>query len=312
MMKYRRLGRTGLEVSVVGLGTWQLSGVWGKQFDQAEVNAMFARARDLGINFVDTAECYGDHLAERLLGGAIAGERERWIVATKFGHNPANNLGDGNYAPAQVLAQLEASLRALGTDYIDVYQIHSAPDALFDNDELWTMLDAQVRAGKVRWLGNSIGMPHQRGQVERSPGYGISVIQTIYNAVRQVARDHVFPVARAHDLGVIARVPLASGFLCGRYRPGHAFEHDDVRSWRPAEGRDREIARALAFLENKPAEVEAAAWASAWCLGDDIVASVIPGVKSVAQVESNARAAAIDPWRQPAECYSPPCHGRGD
>lgn len=290
-MKYRKLGRTGLEVSVVGIGTWQLSGVWGKDFEQPEVDAIFARARELGINFVDTAECYGDHLAERMLGRAIAGEREHWIIATKFGHNPANDLGDGNYAPAQVLEQLEASLRTLGTDYIDIYQIHSAPDALFDNDALWTMLDGQVRAGKVRFLGNSIGMPNLRAQVERSAEFGISVIQTIYNAVRQGAREHIFPVARAQDLGVIARVPLASGFLSGKYRPGHPFEHGDVRSWRPAEGRDREIGRALQALERKPAAVEAAAWANAWCLKDDAVAAVIPGVKSVAQLESNARAA---------------------
>lgn len=292
-MHYRRLGRTELQVSAVGIGTWQLSGVWNKQFEQAEVEQILARARELGVNFIDTAECYGDHLAETLIGKAIAGQRERWIVATKFGHNTANDLGEENYAPRQVLEQLEASLRALRTEYIDIYQIHSASDERFDNDALWTMLDKQVQAGKLRYLGNSVAMPNMRHQVERSTHYGISVIQTIFNAVRGGARRHIFPLAREQDLGIIARVPLASGFLGGRYQPGHAFEHGDVRSWRPDEGRDREIARALEVLEQRPAGMAAATWANAWCLGYQEVATVIPGIKTVAQLEENAAAADV-------------------
>tara|TARA_R110002072_G_scaffold7949_3_gene42121 strand:- start:10905 stop:11792 length:888 start_codon:yes stop_codon:yes gene_type:complete len=288
-VQYRRLGKTELSVSTVGLGTWQFAGVWGKQFDQREVNRLFSRAAELGINFVDTAECYGlDHLSEQFIGNALAGQRDKWIIATKFGHNSANTLGDENCQPEQVLFQLEASLDALQTDYIDVYQMHSASNDLFDNDELWTMLDKQVQAGKVRFLGNSIGRPNNKFQPKRSLEFGISVIQTIYNLVKTQAEETVFPFAQEQDLGVIARVPLASGFLSGKYQPGHEFDSHDVRSWRPQAGLDKEINAALVALKQKPADLEPAVWASAWCLRQASVATVIPGLKSLEQLELNA------------------------
>ncbi len=289
-MQYRRLGRTELSVSVIGLGTWQLSGVWGKQFAQQEVDAIFARAHELGINFLDTAECYGPgHLSERLIGNAILGEREHWLIATKFGHNPGNDLGDENYEPEQVLIQLEESLRALRTDYIDVYQLHSANNAQFDNDALWTLLDKQVQAGKIRFLGNSVGGNQVEHQVARSGEYGISVIQTPYNALQQVAASQVFPAAAEMDLGVIARAPLAMGLLSGKYRPGHVFE--DVRAmFLPQKHVDEKLAAADKLLGDKPADMAPATWANAWCLREAQVSTVIPGIKSVAQLEVNALA----------------------
>lgn len=293
-MHYRRLGNTELSVSVIGIGTWQFAGVWAKHFEQPEVDAILSRARELGINFIDTAECYGyDHLSEKFIGNSIAGQRDQWIVATKFGHNHGNDLGNGNYQSAQVLIQLEESLRALQTDYIDVYQLHSATDTLFDNDELWTMLNKQVQAGKVRFLGNSIGLSHLQHQAARSREFGISVIQTTYNAVQTKAEQALFPVAAEQDLGVIARTPLASGLLTGKYQPGHVFASDDVRSMRPQQGIDREINAALKVLQEKPGDMEAAAWANAWCLKQSRVAAVIPGIKSLAQLETNALAGSL-------------------
>lgn len=292
-MRYRRLGKTGLSVSVIGLGTWQFAGVWGKQFTQGEVVDIFARARELGINFLDTAECYGPgHLSERLIGNAIVGERERWFIATKFGHNSGNDLGEENYGPAQVKVQLEESLRALRTDYIDVYQLHSAPDEHFDNDELWTMLDKQVQAGKVRFLGNSVGRPAMQQQVERSSEYGISVIQAPYNALQRRAARFLFPIAREMDLGVIARAPLAMGLLSGKYRPGHVFE--DVRAmFIKQEQVDQRLEAADEALRDKPSDMAPATWANAWCLQDSQVSVVIPGIKSVAQLEVNAMAGEV-------------------
>src|SRR5262245_57744054 len=125
-MKYRILGKTNLRVSVVGIGTWQFGGEWGKDFAQDEVNRMFDKARELGINFVDTAECYGDHLSESLIGDAIECDREEWIVATKFGHkfHSYQNRTD-RCAPEDVAPTVEESLRALNTDYIDILQYHS-------------------------------------------------------------------------------------------------------------------------------------------------------------------------------------------
>lgn len=289
-MHYRRLGKTGLQVSVIGVGTWQLGGAWGKQFEQAEVDNLFARAQALGINLVDTAECYGHHVSESLIGHALAGQRQNWLIATKFGHNHQNGLGDGNYQPEQVLLQLEASLRALRTDYIDIYQLHSGTKEQFENDELWTLLDKQVQAGKVRFLGNSIGNPNMLLQVQKSSHYGISVIQTIYNAVKRKAEESVFPSAAQQDLGIIARVPLASGFLTGKYQPGHVFADNDVRSQRPAEGRDNEIQLALDALKEKPADMPAAEWANRWCLRSPQVSCVIPGIKTLEQLEINAAA----------------------
>jgi aryl-alcohol dehydrogenase-like predicted oxidoreductase len=293
-MKYRRLGKTNLNVSAIGVGTWQFGGGWGKTFGQEEATAILDRARALGINFIDTAECYGHHVSESLIGNAIAGNRSHWILATKFGHNAHNGLepAENTKAP-QVLLQLEASLKALKTDYIDVYQLHSATREQFENDELWSMLGKQVQAGKVRFLGNSIGNPNMLPQVQRSSHYGISVIQTIYNAVKPKAEETVFPVARAQDLGVIARVPLASGFLSGKYQPGHVFGDNDVRSQRPADGRDAEIAQALDILKQKPADLNAATWANAWSLRAPEISTVIPGIKSVEQIEINAKAADI-------------------
>ncbi|NQX88434.1 MAG: aldo/keto reductase [Halioglobus sp.] len=288
-MKYRRLGKTELSVSAVGLGTWQFSGVWGKHFEQCEVDEIFARARELGINFLDTAECYGpNHLAERLIGNAIASDRERWLVATKFGHNPGNGLGDENYGPVQVLIQLEDSLRALRTDYIDVYQLHSAPNEYFDNDALWTMLDKQVDAGKVRFLGNSIA-PRMQAQLAKSLDYGIGVIQVPYNALQRRAARLLFPMAQEMDLGVIARAPLAMGLLSGRYRQGHVFE--DVRAMfiQQAQVNER-LAAAAELLRDKPRSMAPSTWANAWCLQESQVSTVIPGVKSVAQLEMNALA----------------------
>ncbi len=293
-MKYRRLGKTELSVSVVGVGSWQFAGVWAKHFDQPEVSDILYRARELGINFIDTAECYGfHHRVEEMIGNSLAGQREHWIVATKFGHNHANDLGDGNYRADQVLIQLEESLRALQSDYIDVYQLHSAADALFDNDELWTMLDKQVQAGKVRFLGNSIGLPHLQYQVAKSRDFGISVIQTTYNAVQTKAEQALFPVAEEQDLGVIARAPLASGFLSGNYQPGHVFPGNDVRAMRPQQGLDREISASLRVLQEKPEEMEPATWANAWCLKQPRVSCVIPGIKSLAQLEMNALAGSV-------------------
>jgi aryl-alcohol dehydrogenase-like predicted oxidoreductase len=293
-MQYRRLGKTGLSVSAVGLGTWQFAGVWGKEFDQQEVNGLFSRAGELGINFVDTAECYGqDHLSEQFIGSAIAGQRDKWIIATKFGHNSANKLGDENFQPEQVLIQLEESLRALQTDYIDVYQLHSANNELFDNEELWTMLDKQVQAGKVRYLGNSIGRPNNKYQGNKSRDFGISVIQITYNASKRIAEDSLLPIAEEQDLGVVVRTPLASGFLSGKYQPGHEFKGFDVRAWRPLAGLDNEINAALEALKQKPADMEPTVWANAWCLRQPRVSTVIPGLKSLEQLELNALAGEI-------------------
>lgn len=291
-MKFRRLGKTNLQVSAVGVGTWQLGNQWGKQFEQREVNAIFARAQALGINLVDTAECYGHHISENFIGNAIKQARDKWIVATKFGHNRGSDLpGDMHWQADQVQLQLEASLRALQTDYIDIYQFHSGTREQLDNDDLWTMLNKQVEAGKIRFLGISIGQPNQLYQVDRATTLGVSVIQTIYNAINTKAADTVLPSCQRQDLGVLARVPLASGFLSGKYQPDAVFSENDVRAERKPEVNQQQIAQALEVLQQVPADVNPASWACAWCLQHPAISAVIPGVKSLAQLEINAAGA---------------------
>lgn len=293
-MKYRRLGKTELNVSVIGIGTWQFGGEWGKVFEQNEVNDMFARSHELGINLIDTAECYGDHLSEQMVGRAIAGERDQWIVATKFGHKFHGNFDRTQHWTAdEVVAQLDESLKALGTDYVDLYQFHSGTDEVFDNDELWTTLAKQVEAGKIRALGISIGSNENIHQTAKSTEVGSGAIQVIYNRIDRAPEKEVFPSCIEQDLGVLARVPLASGYLSGKYKPGTTFtDETDVRS-----RHDREIVQARLReveqiqREEVPDGVPMAAWALAWCLQHPAVTCVIPGCKTVAQVESNASAA---------------------
>jgi aryl-alcohol dehydrogenase-like predicted oxidoreductase len=293
-MKYRRLGRTGLKVSVVGVGTWQFGGEWGKMFAMSEVNAMLARAKALGINLLDTAECYGDHLSESLIGQAIEHEREDWIIATKFGHKFHGRF-DRTYhwTPSEVREQLEASLKALRTDYVDIYQFHSGDDEAFDQEGLWEMLNEQVEAGKIRYLGISIGSNDNLYQTSKATKVNADVIQVIYNRLDKTPEQRVFPSCIAQDLGVLARVPLASGFLSGKYKPGTKFtDASDVRSRRD-QARVQEKLELVQEIQQTevPEGVAMAPWALAWCLQHPAVTCVIPGCKSVAQVESNASAA---------------------
>jgi aryl-alcohol dehydrogenase-like predicted oxidoreductase len=289
-MKYRRLGRTGLKVSVVGVGTWQFGGDWGKDFAQSEVDAMLGRAFELGINLIDTAECYGPgRLSESLIGSFLKGRRRAdWVIATKFGHVPG-------WKPDEVRRQLEDSLRALGTEYVDLYQFHSGTDSEFRTPGLWEMLSEQVKAGKVRFLGISIGSSDNLYQTDAATGLGASAIQVVYNRLDRTAQERVFPSCERQDLGVLARVPLASGFLGGKYGADAKFPPNDVRSRRDRE-RIRETVRQVDEIKAKevPRGVEMAQWALAWCLVHPAVTCAIPGCKSVQQIESNAAAADLD------------------
>ncbi len=294
-MKYRRLGKTELRVSVVGVGTWQFGGEWGKTFEQDEVDRIMARAMELGINLVDTAECYGDHLSEKLVGQAIRGSRDQWIVATKFGHK-YDGLFDrsGHWSADDVRQQLEDSLRALGIDTIDLYQFHSGGDEVFDQEELWQMLQDQVQAGKIRHLGISISSRREMlHQVEKASEVGASAIQLVYNRLERLPEARILPACQEQDLGVLARVPLASGLLSGKYRPGTDFSKpNDVRSTKDQEKLQQQLREVEEIKRQEvPEGANMAQWALAWCLKHPAVTCVIPGCKSIEQLESNAGAA---------------------
>ncbi len=293
-VKYRVLGKTGLDVSVIGLGTHQFSGEWAKDFSEAEVKGILQRARELGINFIDTAECYGDHAVEALIGKCIKQSREDWIVASKFGHTYVSPTQKKDaWAPDQVRRQLEDSLRALQTDHIDLYQFHSGSNVVFQNEELWTMLGEQVQAGKIRFLGLSLSadlmLKDDLQQFFGSPLVNVSVVQIVYTRLQRKAEEHVLPFCQAQQLGVLARIPLAKGFLGGKYRPGTVFSKNDIRSSYGVEFNDRLLEQVEKIRhEELPPGQNIAQWALAWCLKNPAVSSVIVGCKDIVQLELNA------------------------
>ncbi len=296
-MKYRRLGKSNLRVSVIGMGTWQFGGEWGKDFQQDEVDRMFAAAKEEGINLIDTAECYGDHTSEKFIGNAIQRNRGDWILATKFGHKFHGHMNrTDERTAAQAATQVEDSLKALKTDYIDLLQYHSIRYEEFANDELTALLEKLMKSGKIRHLGNSISGQTRKNlnQVEDSTKRHVEAIQVIFNRLDRAPEEAVFGSCLKQNLGVLARVPLASGFLSGKYKQGSSFGRNDVRAgqdrasidaklWEVEEIRRREV----------PAGVEMAQWALGWCLLNPAVTTVIPGCKDVAQVRSNARAGSL-------------------
>ncbi|GAA5415686.1 aldo-keto reductase IolS [Paraliobacillus ryukyuensis] len=295
-MKYRKIGNTALDVSAIGLGTWQFGGEWGKDFSQKDVDAILDEAAAQGINFLDTAECYGDHLSEQLIGDYLKRHnRDNWIVATKFGHHfhgPFERTR--HWDPDAVLKQLDQSLKALNTDYIDLYQAHSCTDEEFNNDALWTMLDKQKQAGKIRHLGISLKANNDAYQAKKACEVGATALQVVYNRLDQAPEEEIFPIAEKDQLGVLARVPLASGYLSGKYKPGATFERSDVRSRHDKEATMKKLALVEQIKQSEvPENTTMATWALAWCLQHPAVTTVIPGCKNPEQVISNASASEL-------------------
>jgi myo-inositol catabolism protein IolS len=245
-------------------------------------------------------------LAEALIGEAIHSHRDHWVVATKFGHrfheqamqadrwSPPRVRTD-HWTPREVVAQLEQSLRALRTDYVDMYQFHSCPDRVFDQADLWVALHRQVAAGKVRHLGVSLGGDDVY-QARRARERGASVVQVGYHRLDKTAEHGVLPVCLDHGVGVLAREPLANGYLTGKYTPGTwVTAKDDWRAGHDPAGVQRKLELVDQIRRTEvPDGVSMATWAIAWCLQHQAVACVVAGCKSTEQVEANAAAADLD------------------
>ncbi len=294
-MKYRILGSTGIEVSVIGVGTWQFGGEWGKDFTIDEVKAILQRAKELGINLIDTAECYGNHLSESLIGEALRGQRDKWVIATKFGHHYHGFMDrTRHFDPADMVKQLETSLKSLKTDYIDIYQMHSGTNEEFQNDKLWETLLKQKEKGKIRHIGLSISGNDNIFQTKLAASVGAESIQVVYNRLDREPEKEVLPQCRENNLGVFARVPLASGLLSGKYKPGHQFTGKNVRASRADESTQTRLKEVAQIGRTEvPEGIPMATWALAWCLKNDDVTAVIPGCKNPEQVSSNAEAAEL-------------------
>ena len=294
-MRYRILGRTGLRVSVIGVGTWQFGGEWGVNFTQPQVDAILDAAADCGINLIDTAECYGpNHLSEKFIGDYLSRhDRSRWLVATKFGHRFKSFMDrDDDYSIAGVQKQLDDSLQALRVETIDLYQFHSGSDQLFQDDQLWNFLAGQKRAGKIRHLGVSIMQKGSEFQAREAAKYGVEALQVYYNRLDRRAEQMYFPQAEKDRLGILARVPLASGLLSGKYKSVTTFAANDMRSAICTERMKRDLAEVERLQrEEVPPGMPMAQWAIAWSLRNPVVTALIPGCKNSEQVRANASAA---------------------
>ena len=304
-MHYRRLGRTGMMVSEIGFGGWPIGGqMWGSVEDEGSLAAL-RRAFDLGVNFYDTADVYGHGHSEELIGQAFASVRANVLIATKVGFDfyrgePAKS----NFAPNYIRSALQKSLDRLRTDYVDVYQLHNPPQKLAKDDAVWETLAELKGEGAVRFYGVSTRTANDAraylraadGGDEHSRSFG-DTLQLAYNLLDQEAAvKGAFVEAYRQDWGVIARVPLASGMLSGKYDAGHYFPPSDFRAAWSRERMAKSAAQVedLRFLMRPPIETMAQA-ALAFVLSQEAVSTVITGAKTEAQVEDNVRAPDLAP-----------------
>ena len=292
-MQYRKLGRTGIEISEIGFGAWGIGG-WGER-DDAEALRALARAFELGVTFFDTARAYGNGHSEELIGKVLAGKRDKVVIATKVPPKnykwPARpNDPIANTFPTDwIIECTEKSLRSLNTDYVDVQQLHTwAPDYVYQSEwyEAMTTLKAQ---GKVRAFGVSANDWDPYGTVSLVESGLIDTIQVIYNIFEQRPDEQLLPAALKHNVGIIVRVPFEEGILTGSMRPGYQFAKGDWRAEWLNEERLAEAARRVDALQPflAPDRPTPAALALKFCLSHPAVSTVIPGMRRLANVEAN-------------------------
>ena len=304
-MEYRELGGTGWKISSISFGAWAIGGsAWGGADDQASMRALH-RALDLGVNFIDTADVYGDGHSERLIARLRRERSEPFIVATKAGRALDPHVASG-YNRANLTAFVERSLRNLQTDTIDLLQLHCPPYEVYDRmPEVFGVLDDLVQAGRVRYYGTSV---ETIAEATRALDYpGVQSVQIIFNMFRHRPVEEFFPLARERRVGILARVPLASGLLTGKLRADSQFAPRDHRSYnRRGEEFDQgetfsgvdydEGLRAVEELrELVPEGATLAQLALRWTLMFPEVTAAIPGARDEQQTESNCRAAELPP-----------------
>jgi aryl-alcohol dehydrogenase-like predicted oxidoreductase len=298
-MNTRTFGRTGWQVSEIGFGAWGIGGgQWGGA-DRAESMAALHKALDCGINFFDTADVYGDGLSEQLIARLRRERSEPFYVATKAGRRLSPHTADG-YTAANIAAFVDRSLRNLEADRIDLLQLHCPPTEVYYRPEVFQALDDLVIAGKIRHYGVSVEKVEEALKAIEYPN--VQSVQIIFNAFRLRPAELFFEVALRRQVAVIARVPLASGMLSGRFTPTTEFPADDHRTFnRDGAGFDRgetfsgvDYATGLAAVERLrplvPPGATLAAFALKWILSFEAVSCVIPGARRTSQVEDNARA----------------------
>jgi aryl-alcohol dehydrogenase-like predicted oxidoreductase len=303
-MQQRSLGRTGMSVSTIGFGAWAIGSAWGPVDDNESVAALHA-AIDAGVNFIDTADVYGDGHSERLVGQV---KRQRpgetiW-VATKAGRRLPAQTPDG-YTRANLTSWIDRSLRNLDVDAIDLLQLHCPHAAVYDRPEVFAILDDLVAAGKLRHYGVSVETVDEARKAIRYPN--VASVQIIFNLFRHKPAETFFADAQKARVGIIARVPLASGLLTGKLRRDSAFDESDHRAFnREGQSFDKgetfsgvPYEQALVAVEDLrpivPAGMSMTQLALRWILMSEAVTCAIPGARTPAQARENAAAGAAAP-----------------
>ena len=300
-MEQRQLGRTGRQVSVIGLGTWQLGADWGS-VDPAEAMAVLDAAATSGVTFFDTADVYGDGRSEQLIGGFLRANPGAGVtVATKMGRRVPQE--PSAYTLEAFRGWTDRSRQNLGVEVLDLVQLHCPPSEVFADDAVFDALDTLVAEQRIAAYGVSVETCDQALTAIARPG--TATVQIILNAFRQKPLEQVLPAAAAAGVGIIARVPLASGLLSGKYTHQSVFAEDDHRTYnRRGEAFDvgetfsgvdfdAGVDAAATFGELLPVGVAPAKGALRWVIEQPGVSTVIPGARNVAQARGNAAAADV-------------------
>ena len=302
-MQYRELGRTGWKVSAVSFGAWAIGGTWGPVKD-AESSAALQRAVELGVNFFDTADVYGDGRSERLLAQLRRQHGETIYIATKAGRRLDPHVAAG-YNRENLTTFVERSLRNLETEALDLLQLHCPPTQVYYMPEVFGVLDDLVQAGKVRYYGVSVEKVEEALKAIEYPN--VQSVQIIFNMFRYRPAELLFEQAKKRQVGILARVPLASGMLTGRLKPNDDFDPDDHRAFnRNGESFDRgetfsgvDYEIGLGAVDELkaicPEGMSMVQFALRWILMFDAVTCAIPGAKRPAQAEENFAAADLAP-----------------
>jgi aryl-alcohol dehydrogenase-like predicted oxidoreductase len=306
-MQYRQLGRTGWKLSDISFGAWAIGGAWGSVSDKESLAAL-RQAVDCGVNFIDTADVYGDGRSERLIAQLIAelkqSEKSKIIVATKAGRRLSRQTVEG-YNRQNLTMWVEDSLRNLATDSLDLLQLHCPPGALYDGPEVFGILDDLVRAGKIRYYGVSVEKIEEALKAVEFPN--LQTVQIIFNCFRQRPAEQFFARAKQKQVGILARVPLASGLLTGKLRSDSTFAADDHRNFN-RHGEAFDIGETFSGVDYNvgmeaveemrallPAGVSMSQFALRWILMFDAITCAIPGGKRPEQVADNCQASDLPP-----------------
>jgi aryl-alcohol dehydrogenase-like predicted oxidoreductase len=304
-MHFRKLGKTNFEVSEVSLGAWQIGGAWGDVSDASAEQVIHA-AIEQGINFIDTADVYGDGRSERFIAKVLSETSADVIVATKAGRRLSPHVADG-YNRENLTAFVERSLKNLKRETLDLVQLHCPPTEVYYRPEVFAILDDLKQEGKIRRYGVSVEKVEEAIKATEFPG--VATVQIIFNIFRQRPKDLFFGLAQERDVGVLVRLPLSSGLLSGKINRNTAFAADDHRKFnRNGEQFDRgetfsgvDFDVALDAVDEirrlVPEGVTMANFALRWILDHQAVSCVIPGARNQQQVTQNVAASDLPPLK---------------